>query len=225
MMELHTSFTEENYLKAIFKINERTNKAASTNAIAYQISTSAASVTDMLKRLSEKGLINYEKYKGVTLTPGGNRIATNLIRKHRLWEVFLVTKLNFSWEQVHEIAEELEHIKSDSLINRLDNFLGNPRFDPHGDPIPNAEGKFMIRNQTSMDQMLPGTSGVLVGVREHDVPFLEYLNDIKVNIGTEFTILDKIAFDESLKVVIDKEREMQLSREVSRNLLIKRIND
>ena len=147
------SHTEENYLKAIFKIAERENKTASTNSIAAILNTSAASVSDMLKRLSDKKLINYKKYKGVTLTTEGNIVATHLVRKHRLWEVFLVNKLKFSWEQVHDIAEQLEHIQSLELINRLDNFLNNPKFDPHGDPIPNAEGKFTLRNQHPLNDL------------------------------------------------------------------------
>ncbi len=218
-----TSFTEENYLKAIFKINEKTSKPASTNGIALQISTSAASVTDMLKRLAEKELINYEKYKGVTLTPVGNKIATNLIRKHRLWEVFLVNKLNFSWEQVHDIAEDLEHIKSDSLIQRLDNYLGNPRFDPHGDPIPNAEGKFMIRNQTSLDQLSAKQKGVLVGVSQHQLEFLQYLNELEIKLGSEFEIISITSFDKSVKIRKDGMVDITLSHEVTKNLLVKKL--
>ena len=141
------SETEENYIKAIFKITEKNQGAATTNAIANHLSTSPASVTDMLKRLSTKDYFHYEKYKGVYLTSKGIDMATQLIRKHRLWEVFLVEKLKFSWDQVHDIAEQLEHIDSDELIVRLDDYLDNPKYDPHGDPIPNAEGKFTIRNQ------------------------------------------------------------------------------
>lgn len=217
-----TSFTEENYLKAIFKINEKSNKAASTNAIAARIQTSAASVTDMLKRLAEKELINYQKYKGVTLSNTGNKIATNLIRKHRLWEVFLHQKLNFSWEKIHDIAEELEHIKSESLIQRLDNYLGNPRFDPHGDPIPNAEGRFMIRNQISLDQLSKGKKGVLVGVKEHQTEFLEYLNQLNIKLGSEFEVVEIISFDHSMRVKNEEGEMLQLSSAISKNLLVKK---
>ena len=169
------SFTEENYLKAIFKVCEQTNKEASTNAIAQELSTSAASVTDMVKRLSEKHLINYEKYRGVTLTNDGNKIATHLIRKHRLWEVFLVDKLEFSWDEVHDIAEQLEHIKSESLVERLDSFLGQPKFDPHGDPIPDADGNFTFRKQILLAELPILKDGVIVGVQEHTPQFLQYL--------------------------------------------------
>jgi len=141
------SHTEENYLKAIFKITEHENKSASTNEISHRMKVSAASVSDMIKRLSKKELIHYEKHRGVVLTELGNKLATHLIRKHRLWEVFLVDKLDFSWDEVHEIAEELEHIESPKLVNKLDDFLGNPRFDPHGDPIPDADGNYAFRKQ------------------------------------------------------------------------------
>lgn len=216
------SFTEENYLKAIFKIAERENKSVSTNSIAEQMSTSAASVTDMLKRLSEKGFINYEKYKGVTLTPSGSKVATNLIRKHRLWEVFLVKKLRFSWDEVHDIAEHLEHIPSKELISRLDAFLDYPKFDPHGDSIPNSDGKFTIRNQTPLSDLLPGQGGVLVGVKEHQTPFLQYLNRLKINLGTSFKLIEKTSYDKSQKVRIDDSEEVVLSDKVCQNLLIKK---
>src|SRR5262245_133052 len=120
------SFTEENYLKTIFKLLEKGDKKITTNAIAAMMSTAPASVTDMLKKLSEKHLINYEKYQGVSLTPSGKKIAVNIIRKHRLWELFLVDKLGFKWDEVHEVAEELEHINSDLLITQLDKFLNHP---------------------------------------------------------------------------------------------------
>ena len=129
------SFTEENYLKIIYHLSNQSNPVE-TNAIAEKIQTKAASVTDMLKKLADKGLLNYVKYQGVTLTAIGNLTAINIVRKHRLWEVFLVNKLNFKWDEVHEVAEELEHIKSKLLVERLDKFLGHPKVDPHGDPIP-----------------------------------------------------------------------------------------
>jgi len=215
------TFTEENYLKAIFKITERAVKVASTNAVAQEVNTSAASVTDMLKKLNEKGYINYEKYKGATLSPTGVNVATQLIRKHRLWEVFLHEKLKFPWEQVHDIAEELEHINSDDLITRLDNFLGNPRFDPHGDPIPNAEGKFMLRNQTTLDIVKLGQKVIVVGVSHHTVEFLQYLNQLNVKLGTAFKILAVTSYDKSMTLEKDNTETITLSHEVSKNLLVK----
>lgn len=217
------STTEENYLKAIFKISEKAQKSASTNSIAKHLNTSAASVTDMLKRLAEKKHINYEKYKGVTLTNEGSKMATLLIRKHRLWEVFLVKKLRFTWDQVHDIAEQLEHIQSKELIMRLDAFLDYPKFDPHGDPIPNADGKFTIRSQTPLSEMHQGQIGSLVGVKEHNSEFLQYLNSLNVKLGTIISIIETIPFDRSMRVEIDNKREILITATVAQNLLIKKI--
>jgi len=213
--------TEENYLKAIYKIGEKEKKPVGTNAISGQMKTTAASVTDMIKRLSEKELVNYEKYKGVTLTQKGNKHATNLIRKHRLWEVFLVEKLNFRWEQVHDIAEQMEHINSDNLITRLDAYLGHPRFDPHGDPIPNAEGKFTLRVQNQLSEISPNRKVQLIGVKEHDFPFLEYLNSLNIALGTTLEILEEISFDKSLKIKIDNNKETIISNKVAQTLLVR----
>jgi len=214
------SHTEENYLKAIFKIFEKEQKSVSTNAISKEMETSAASVTDMLNRLSKKKLINYEKYKGVTLTEKGSKLSTNLIRKHRLWEVFLVEKLNFTWDHVHDIAEQLEHIKSSTLIERLDQFLGFPKFDPHGDPIPDADGVFASRNQILLGELAVGDSGIVVGVNEHSSPFLQYLDQLHLNLGSKIEVLESFAYDESIKVRLNKKQELILTKKVCQNLFI-----
>ena len=220
--KIQTSNTEENYLKVIFKISSGTNKSASTNAISKLVETSAASVTDMLKRLSEKGLINYIKYKGVNLTKEGTKIATTLVRKHRIWEVFLVEKLNFNWDEVHDIAEELEHIQSDELINRLDQYLGHPKFDPHGDPIPDAEGNFTFRKQITLTEMKVGESGVVVGVQEHSSPFLQYLDRLNLQLGVEVKLIERFEYDESIRIIIGKENEQILTQKVGQNLFIQK---
>ena len=220
MPELNLSHTEENYLKAIFKIFENSQKAASTNAIAKEMQTSAASVTDMLKRLSEKKLIHYEKYKGVRLTEEGKLVATTLIRKHRLWEVFLVEKLHFSWDEVHDIAEELEHINSTLLIERLDDYLGYPKFDPHGDPIPDAEGKFTYRKQILLSELAAQTEGIIIGVQEHSTPFLQYLDQLEISLGTHIEVVEKFQYDDSIKIKIDRKKEIILTRKVVQNLFI-----
>ena len=214
------SHTEENYLKAIFKICEKEDKAASTNAISSEMNTSAASVTDMLKRLAEKELIHYERYRGVTLTPSGNRIATMLIRKHRLWEVFLVDKLEFSWDEVHEIAEQLEHIRSPKLVERLDRYLGHPKFDPHGDPIPDQDGKFTYRKQILLADMAQGSKGIVVGVYEHSPAFLQYLDQLGLVLGANVRILERYDFDESLRLIINDGKEWTVSKKVSQNLFL-----
>jgi len=213
------SQTEENYLKAIFSVSESKGKAASTNEISKKIQISAASVTDMFKRLSEKGLIDYKKHKGVKLTEKGNHHATKLVRKHRLWEVFLVEKLNFDWGEVHDIAEELEHINSDELINRLDKYLDFPKFDPHGDPIPDADGIFEIRSQILLTELDLGKTGIVVGVQEHSPTFLEYLDRMKLGLGSSITILEIFEFDQSLRVKVDK-KEHTLTVKVAQNLFI-----
>jgi DtxR family Mn-dependent transcriptional regulator len=215
--------TEENYLKAIFKISEQSGgNRASTNAIAAAMNTTAASVTDMVKRLSAKGLIHYESHRGVTLTLEGGQIATSLIRNHRLWEVFLVEKLRFSWDEVHDIAEQLEHIKSSLLIRRLDEHLGFPRFDPHGDPIPDADGKFTFRKQSPLADLTLEEQGIVVGVQDHSPAFLQYLDRQNLALGTKVKVLERFEYDESMKVVVNDASEIILSKKVCQNLFVER---
>lgn len=217
-----TTQTEENYLKAIYKIAEDEVTPVATNAIAKLMETSAASVTDMIKKLSKKKLINYRKHKGVTLTKPGTKLATNLIRKHRLWEVFLTDKLNFTWDEVHSIAEELEHIKSDQLIDRLDNYLGNPKFDPHGDPIPDANGKFTSRKQIPLSDLSLKSKAIVVGVQTHTKAFLQHLDKLKLSLGSKVVVIDKQDFDHSLKVKIDKQKEVMISNKVASNIFVQK---
>jgi DtxR family Mn-dependent transcriptional regulator len=216
--------TEENYIKAVFKIAEKDKKAVSTNALAALLATSAASVTDMLKRLAVKDMVIYEKYRGVILTPAGNKAAIALIRRHRLWETFLVGKLRFGWHQVHDIAEQLEHIDSEELMSRLDAFLDYPKFDPHGDPIPNAEGKFTLRAQIPLIDASLMFKYVVLGVKEHDEVFLKYLNSIGVKIGSEIRVMEMISYDKSLKVLIDGKNNHILSAQASSLILVRKTN-
>lgn len=218
-----TTKAEENYLKAIFKIAEKEKKSVSTNSLARALETSPASITDMVKKMADKNLVLYEKYKGVSLTPSGNKIATELIRRHRLWEVFLVDKLRFAWHHVHDIAEELEHIGPPELISRLDAFMDYPKFDPHGDPIPNAEGRFTLRNQIALSDIGPNVETVVLGVKEHGTSFLEHLHQLNIKIGTNIEILQIAEFDGSRQVIVDKKRNMTLSIAVVQNLFVKRI--
>ena len=215
------SRTEENYLKAIFQLCEQSDNPAATNAIAQIMETSAASVTDMIKKLSKQELIHYQKYKGVRLTKSGSQLATNLVRKHRLWETFLVEKLNFSWEEVHTIAEELEHIKSDKLIDRLDEFLGRPKFDPHGDPIPDAQGNFTFRKQISLTALTVGKEGILVGVQDDTTAFLLYLNKLDLTLGTKIKVLEQFEYDGSIKILLNDQQEQILTNKVCLNLFVK----
>lgn len=218
---------EENYLKAIFKLSElarprseRETASIPTNAIAVEMGTSAASVTDMIQRLSEKGLVHYEKYRGVLLTDTGRQLATQLVRRHRLWEVFLVDKLGFTWHEVHDLAEELEHVGSEDLTDRLDAFLGHPRFDPHGDPIPNAEGRFTLRQQIPLTDLTPHTPAVVVGVREHSISFLTHLDDIGVALHKEIKVHERFNYDDSVRVDIAGVQHT-ISGKVARNILVK----
>jgi len=221
-VSMKISKTEENYLKAVFSILEKGNASASTNAISSKMQTSAASVTDMVKRLAKKKLVLHESHKGVRLTGSGEKVATMLVRKHRLWEVFLVEKLNFNWDEVHEMAEELEHIQSEEMINRLDDFLGNPKFDPHGDPIPDRSGKFTERLQVILGEMQVGEHGTVVGVREHSTPFLQYLNQLNLGLGTAIKILEKYEFDNSVKVLLEKSNEVVISGKVAQNIFLQK---
>ena len=184
--------------------------------------TSAASVTDMLKKLAEKELISYQKYKGVQLTQSGTRYATQLIRKHRLWELFLVDTLGFGWDEVHDVAEELEHIQSDKLILALDEFLGYPKYDPHGDPIPNAQGKFTIRQRQLLSDFELATPVELVGLKDHDTALLHHLDDLGIGLGTKLSILEKYSYDNSLKVSVGEiGKECNLSPQVTEKIYVK----
>ena len=214
------SFTEENYLKAIYHLSDQSNSGVSTNAIAEVTNTKAASVTDMLKKLADKKLINYIKYQGVTLTEIGLKAALNIIRKHRLWEVFLVEKLGFKWDEVHDIAEELEHINSVMLIERLDDFLGNPAADPHGDPIPDRTGNFLHKKLVKVSEMKQGQAGTISGVNEHSSVFLKHLEKLGLTLGTKIIIAELVEFDGSIMLAVDEKKEITISREVAKNILV-----
>ena len=216
------SHTEENYLKAIYKLAAAEPGAAgvSTNRIAAALATRAASVTDMLRRLADKGLLAYERYRGVQLTAEGQRLALLTIRKHRLWEVFLVRQLGFSWDEVHEVAEELEHVQSPLLLRRLDAFLGHPALDPHGDPIPAEDGAMPHPVHRLLADLAVGARGTLSAVRDTSPPFLQYLDKVGLPLGARIEVLDKAPFDNSLGLKVDNVRTTMISAEVSRNLFV-----
>ena len=214
------TLAEENYLKAIFSISLNKDGKVSTNSIANEINTSAASVSDMLKKLQEKELIKHEKYKGVELTVKGAKLATSIIRKHRLWETFLVNKLDFSWGEVHDVAEQLEHIKSTELIDKLDLFLGFPKFDPHGEPIPTKEGEIPTSNTIPLNELQTGTKGNIMGVSMDEKSFLDYLTQLNIRIGSKIELLEKITFDQSISIKIENTTQ-HISNDVAKHLLIK----
>ncbi|MCH4822576.1 metal-dependent transcriptional regulator [Gramella lutea] len=216
------SLSEENYLKAIFHLETAYKSGVSTNALAEEMQTKASSVTDMIKRLSDKDLVNYKKYQGVKLSEAGKNAAIEVIRKHRLWEVFLVEKLDFNWDEVHEVAEQLEHIKSEKLTNELDKFLEYPKRDPHGDPIPDAHGNFSVANRALLSDLKKGETGICVGVKDSSVDFLQYLDKNKISLGKEIEVLEKEDFDQSMLIKIEQE-ELRISNLISANLFIKTI--
>ena len=214
------SFTEENYLKAIYRLSEGGLKAVLTNEIAESMSTKAASVTDMIKKLSNKNLISYEKYYGAKITRQGKSQALSVIRKHRLWETFLVEKLHFTWDEVHDVAEQLEHIQSPLLIEKLDEFLGYPTADPHGHPIPDKDGKIQQLTLIPLSALVVNKKGVIRSVKDGSPSFLQYLSKIGIYIGAKTVILDKIDFDGSLEVLIDNKNRVFISRDAGQNLLV-----
>lgn len=213
------TLTEENYLKAIYHLAEMSEKPVLTNEIADVMATKPASVTDMVKRLASKKLITYERYYGVAVTKQGKTEALHIIRKHRLWETFLVEKLGFRWDEIHEIAEQLEHIKSPRLIEKLDEFLGYPKVDPHGDPIPDRQGKFTIKPQLPLDQIREGYRGTIVAVKDSDSKLLKYLEKIGGTPGKKIQVIGKEPYDESLEVILDNQKVF-ISKEVSKNILV-----
>lgn len=212
--------TEENYIKAIYHLSEDAEGAISTNNIAKEVNATAASVTDMLKKLQQKKIIAYEKYKGVNLTKEGERIAKSVVRKHRLWEVFLVDKLGYSWDKIHDIAEQLEHIHSDELIDKLDKFLGHPQFDPHGDPIPDSAGNIKAIRQMLLANTQKGAKGKVVGVKDSSSKFLQYLDTVSIHLGTEIEVLEVIEFDGTLNILLDKKRKATISKIAAQNIFI-----
>ena len=212
--------SEENYLKVIYHLSNLSPKGVNTNAIAAMLDTKASSVTDMLKKLSEKDLLHYQKYQGVSLTDKGKLNAKIIVRKHRLWEVFLVEKLGFAWDEVHEVAEDLEHIKSEKLINQLDQFLNFPSFDPHGDPIPNAKGEIKKIEKQLVSEIEVGKTITCVGVKDTSVDFLQYLNKQNISLGTKMKVLEKEPFDGTLKIEINKS-VLVISDKIATNLYVK----
>lgn len=216
-----TTLAEENYLKAIYKHAFLSPEGVSTNTLAEELNTKAASVTDMLRKLAEKELINYKKYQGVTLTVRGKRVAINIIRKHRLWEVFLVEKLKFRWDEVHEIAEQLEHINSKELVERLDQYLEYPKFDPHGDPIPDKTGNIKEHKDNTLDKLNEGDEGNIMGEKEHAPTFLQYLESVKLVLGTKIKVMKHFDFDNSKIIKLNGSQELTVSEMVSKNLYVK----
>lgn len=216
---MNHSYTEENYLKAIYHLQE-VNRAVSTNNLSAMLQSTPASITDMLKKLATKKLITYKAYYGCKLTSKGKTMALHIIRRHRLWEYFLSQKLGFNWDEVHDVAEELEHVSSEKLIGRLDAFLGFPKADPHGDPIPDANGNITATGKISLDKLSEKKSAVVAQIGNQSVVALDMLNKKNIHIGTHIEILKKYPFDESMEIKTDKKHLSHISKELSQNIFI-----
>ena len=217
-----TTLAEENYLKAILKLSQYKSTMVATNAIAKELDTKASSVTEMLKKLTDKNFIIYQKYKGVYLSKEGFKKAIDIVRKHRIWECFLVNKLCFDWDEVHDVAEQLEHIKSQKLINALDNFLGNPKLDPHGEPIPDINGYFPRSNSMELRLFPIGKSGELVGLKNDSSSLIAYLDAISLGIGTKIRINNVFDYDQTLELVFNN-TTTHISQKVAEQLLIREL--
>ncbi|MFH4969523.1 metal-dependent transcriptional regulator [Gaetbulibacter sp. M240] len=217
------TLTEENYIKTIYQLGKYGTVRVSTNMIAEALDTKASSVTDMVKKLADKDYLNYKPYQGTSLTSKGKKIAADVVRKHRLWEVFLVEKLNFSWDEVHDIAEQLEHIKSEKLINELDKLLDYPTSDPHGDPIPDKFGDIKKTDKSLLFSLDENALGVCVGVKDSSTAFLKYLDNHNIALGSEIKVMSKEDFDGSMVIQIDGV-SMSISQAVANNLFVKEKN-
>ena len=224
---LNYSTSEENYIKAIFHL-QRGETAVTTNELARELQTRPASVTDMMKKLKVKKLLHYQPYQGFRLSSEGTKVALGIIRRHRLWEYFLAEKLQFSWDEVHEVAEDLEHVSNKKLIDKLDEFLGFPRFDPHGDPIPDANGKIESSKQVCLTELPLNKTATVCYVSDQSTEMLELLGHKKIGIGTRLEIKKKFNFDQSLEVKIrQSKKNMQelpattISGELAQNIFVK----
>lgn len=219
-MDQLISFTEENYLKTIYSLSKQQTGKIANLSIAEMLHINPATVTEMLKKLNEKKFIDYNRIDGASLTSKGNQLALRVIRKHRLWETFLVNKLSFSWDEVHEIAEQLEHIQSEKLIRQLDKFLGFPKFDPHGDPIPDKNGNLPVSKTFRLSDIESVGTFKLIGVGNHSPAFLQYLDKIKITIGDQIEVREIQEFDHSMTVKINNRAAMMFSHEIAKNLLV-----
>jgi len=217
-MQTHS---EENYLKAIFLLEKQENEKAGVTALAIALGNNPASVIDMFKKLKEKKLIEYDRNSGAKLTHSGLKIALLTVRKHRLWEMFLQEKLGYTWDEVHEIAEQLEHVQDGNLADRLDCFLGHPQFDPHGEAIPNREGMMPAIEEIILHLAQIGKSYIVVSVKDTSKSFLQYLAKLKISIGSEIEVLEKIDFDNSLTILTEKKEKISVSEKISMNILVR----
>jgi DtxR family Mn-dependent transcriptional regulator len=214
--------SEENYLKVIYHLSLTSSKGITTNSIATVMASKPSSVTDMVQKLAEKGLVSYKKYQGVSLTDQGRQNALMIVRKHRLWEVFLVDKLDFSWDEVHDVAEQLEHIKSEKLTDKLEEFLDFPTEDPHGDPIPDRNGKIAKIDKQLLSEIEIGKKSICVGVKDSSATFLQYLDKQQISLGSALEVVARENFDHSHTLLVNG-KEVTVSNKIAANLFVKLI--
>ncbi|MDX2048258.1 MAG: metal-dependent transcriptional regulator [Chitinophagaceae bacterium] len=217
---MNYSTSEENYIKAIYHL-QGDSRLVTTNELAEELHTRPASVTDMLKKLKTKKLLHYERYQGFRLSPDGKKVALGIIRRHRLWEFFLAEKLKFDWNEVHDVAEELEHVSSKKLIDKLDEYLGFPRFDPHGDPIPDQSGKMHASFQVGLTELPPDTIGEVSSVSNQSSEMLELLKHRNIGIGTRLEVKKKFEFDHSIEIKIRNLPSFTISEQLAKNIYVK----
>src|SRR5262245_23931148 len=216
---LNFSTSEENYIKAIFHL-QREDGAVTTNELAAELKTRPASVTDMMKKLKTKKLVHYQAYHGFRLSNEGRKLALIIIRRHRLWEFFLAEKLKFSWDEVHAVAEDLEHVSSKKLIDKLDEFLGFPRVDPHGDPIPDSNGRIEAMKTVALTEIPPNVSVVVTNVRDQSSAILELLEHNGITIGTKMEVKKKFRFDESIEIKVSRQPAFTISKQLAENIFV-----
>jgi DtxR family transcriptional regulator, Mn-dependent transcriptional regulator len=217
---LNFSTSEENYIKAIFHLQQSAG-TVTTNELARELNTKPASVTDMMKKLKVKKLLHYQPYQGFRLSQDGNKVALGIIRRHRLWEYFLAEKLKFSWDEVHEVAEHLEHVSSKKLIDKLDEFLGFPRVDPHGDPIPDQDGKIETSRQVCLMDLPLNKQATVSHVSDQSSEILELLKHKHIGIGTKLEVKRKFDFDHSMEIKIGRQSSFNISEQLAKNIYVK----
>jgi len=220
------SYTEENYLKALLKLSFQNEEKpeAGTNEMAAYLGVKPATATDMLKKLKDKELVSYKKYGKILLTDTGRKNGIAILRKHRLWETFLYQKLDFSWDEVHEVAEQLEHIQSAKLVDKLEEFLGFPEFDPHGDPIPKANGEMPQSTKTLLSELSTGDLCTVASVKDTSALFLQYLEKLKITIGTKIKVTEVIDFDGSLYIEIEGAAPRAVSMKFAESLFVRKLS-
>jgi DtxR family Mn-dependent transcriptional regulator len=217
---LNFSTSEENYIKTIFLLQGEKN-TVTTNELAHNLHTRPASVTDMMKKLKAKKLLHYQRYQGFRLSNEGKKVAVSIVRRHRLWEYFLAEKLKFNWDEVHEVAEHLEHVSSKKLIDKLDEFLGFPKVDPHGDPIPDKHGKMETSKQVCLSDLPANKPAVVSHVSDQSPEILELLQHRNISIGSKIEIKKRFSFDNSLEIKLRTQSPFTISEQLAKNIFVK----